>query len=70
MTAMDVENSARGMAQYLRETLTHFVLDHDDEIQKSQLTKMGLQVLVTKTAMEGYEGQKWLAQEVLVFAQS
>jgi LPPG:FO 2-phospho-L-lactate transferase len=69
MTAMNIENSPLGMAQYLREMLTHFVLDHSNETNQDQLTDMGLQTLVTGTIMRGYEEQKRLAQEVLSFVQ-
>ena len=70
MAVVGVENSPLGMAQYLREILTHFVLDHSDEAIQDELTDMGLRTLVTGTIMKGYEEQKQLAQEVLVFAQS
>ncbi len=67
LQAAGVEISPVGMAQYLREILTHFVLDHTDEAFQDQLTDMGLRTLVTKTLMRGSEEQKRLAQEVLAF---
>jgi len=69
MRAMGVEATSLGMAQYLNEVLTHFVLDHQDEAQQEQLTDMGLQTLVTGIMMHGTEDYKKLAQEVLEFAE-
>jgi LPPG:FO 2-phospho-L-lactate transferase len=70
MPAMGVAASSLGMAQYLREVLTHFVLDHYDETQQDQLTDMGLRTLLTGVVMRGAEDQRRLAQEVLEFAGS
>jgi len=69
MAAVDVENSPLGMAKFLREVLTHFVLDHSNEANQDQLTDMGLRTLAKNIIMHGTEEQKWLAQEVLEFAQ-
>ena len=70
MAVVDTENSPLGMAEYLREILTHFVLDHSNEANQDQLTDMGLRTLVTNIIMRGTEEQKRLAQEVLAFVQS
>jgi LPPG:FO 2-phospho-L-lactate transferase len=70
MSAAGVETSSLGMAQYLREALTHFVLDNSNEASQNQLTEMGLRTLVTDTIMQGFEGQKRLAHEVLDFTHS
>jgi len=69
MLAVGVESSSLGVAHYLREILTHFVLDHHDEARQDQLTDMGLRTLVTGIIMHGIEDYKRLAQEVLEFVE-
>ena len=70
MLAMGIEASSLGMAQYLHEVLTHFVLDHHDETWQDQLTDMGLRTLVTGIMMNSAEDYKRLAREVLAFAEA
>ena len=67
---MGIEASSLGMAQYLHEVLTHFVLDHHDETWQDQLTDMGLRTLVTGIMMNSAEDYKRLAREVLAFAEA
>jgi LPPG:FO 2-phospho-L-lactate transferase len=69
MRVAGMDPSSPATAQYLREVLTHFVLDHHNETQQDQLTDLGLRTLVTGIVMHGAEDQKRLAQEVLDFVQ-
>jgi len=68
MSAGGVEASPLGVARYLRDVLTGFVINHEDEAYQDDLTDMGLRTLVTATMMRGLEEQVRMAQEVLDFA--
>ncbi|MBN1992804.1 MAG: YvcK family protein [Anaerolineae bacterium] len=68
MAAAGLEVSVGGMARYLREVLTGFVLDHGDEKYQDALTDLGLRALMTGALMQNNEERIRLAQEVLDFA--
>ena len=68
MTASGVEPSPVGIARYLREVLTGFVINHVDEAYQDELTDMGLRTLVTRIVMRSNEEGVRLAREVLEFA--
>jgi LPPG:FO 2-phospho-L-lactate transferase len=67
MKIAGVDATPLGAVQYLRETLTHFVLDHQQEALQDQLTDLGLQTLVTGITINTAGQQQRLAQEVLAF---
>ncbi len=68
MTELGMEVSPVGVARYLREVLSGFVLDHLDETHQDAITDLGLRALVTGTIMTSNEGRVTLAREVLDFA--
>ena len=69
MAAADAKASAVGMAAYLGEVLTGFVLDHANEAQQDTLTELGLRTLVTGITRSNEE-MVGLAREVLEFAEN
>ncbi|HXV97415.1 MAG TPA: 2-phospho-L-lactate transferase, partial [Anaerolineae bacterium] len=69
MTELGMEVSPIGVAQYLKEVLTGFVLDHVDQAYQDEISDLGLRTLVTGTIMTNNEDRVRLAQEVLDFAQ-
>ena len=68
MKELNMDVSATGVAHYLREMLTDFVIDHADQAEQEAITNMGLRTLVTGTVMTSNETKVQLAQEVLAFA--
>jgi LPPG:FO 2-phospho-L-lactate transferase len=68
MTELGLEVSAVGVANYLKDVLTGFVIDHLDEAHQDAITDLGLRTLVTATIMRNNEARVQLAKEVLAFA--
>jgi LPPG:FO 2-phospho-L-lactate transferase len=68
MAELGLEVSAAGVARYLREVLTGFVLDTVDAGQQAAIEALGLKALVTGTVMLNNEDRAQLAREVLQFA--
>jgi len=68
MQELGMEVSPLGVARYLREVLTGFVLDHLDEAHQEAISDLGLRTLVTGTVMTGPKSRVALAREVLEFA--
>jgi LPPG:FO 2-phospho-L-lactate transferase len=68
MAELGMDVSPVGVARYLREVLTGFVLDHVDESHQGAITNLGLHTLVTATVMRTEADRVRLAQEVLEFA--
>jgi LPPG:FO 2-phospho-L-lactate transferase len=69
MVELNMEASAVGVARYLQDVLTGFVIDHVDESLQDAITDLGLRTLVTATVMKNDRHRIKLAQEVLDFAQ-
>jgi LPPG:FO 2-phospho-L-lactate transferase len=69
MTELGLEVSPVGVANHLRDVLTGFVIDSEDELYGEALTAMGLQTLVTTTIMKNDEARIALASEVLKFSE-
>ena len=65
---LGMEVSPVGVARYLKDVLTGFVLDHLDEAHQDTITDLGLRTLVTGTIMTSPESRVTLAREVLDFA--
>lgn len=68
MQELDLEVSATGVARYLLDFLTDFVIDHVDGDQKEAIAALGLRTLVTGTVMTNNQARIQLAREVLAFA--
>ena len=68
MKELNMDVSATGVAHYLREVLTGFVIDHADQAEEEAITNLGLRTLVTGTVMTSNETKVQLAQEILAFA--
>ncbi|HRV93610.1 MAG TPA: 2-phospho-L-lactate transferase [Anaerolineae bacterium] len=68
MKELNMDVSATGVAHYLREVLTGFVIDHADQAEEEAITNLGLRTLVTGTVMTNNETKVQLAQEILAFA--
>jgi len=68
MTELNMEVSPVGVARYLRDVLTGFVLDLQDEAHQPAIAGLGLRPLVTHTIMTTPEARVQLAREVLAFA--
>ncbi|MCB9107233.1 MAG: 2-phospho-L-lactate transferase [Anaerolineales bacterium] len=68
MKELNMDVSATGVAHYLREMLTDFVIDHADQAEEEAITNLGLRTLVTGTVMTSNETKVQLAQEILAFA--
>jgi len=68
MKELNMDVSAAGVAHYLREVLTGFVIDHADQAEEEAITNLGLRTLVTGTVMTNNETKVQLAQEILAFA--
>jgi LPPG:FO 2-phospho-L-lactate transferase len=67
MDELGMEVSAVGVARYLRDVLTHFVIDTIDADQQSAIEALGLRVLVTGTVMLNNADRAQLARETLKF---
>ena len=65
MTEFGMEVSPFGVAEYLQDLLTDFVLDTADEIHAERIEGLGLRTLVTDTLMKSLADQKRLAAEIL-----
>ena len=68
MKELNMDVSATGVAHYLREVLTGFVIDHADQAEEEAIANLGLRTLVTGTVMTSNETKVQLAQEILAFA--
>jgi len=68
MTELGLEVSAVGVANHLKDVLTGFVIDHQDEAEQDAITDMGLRTLVTATIMKTDKDRVQLARDVLGFA--
>jgi LPPG:FO 2-phospho-L-lactate transferase len=68
MQELKMEVSPVGVARYLRDVLTGFVLDHLDETHQDAITDLGLRTLVTGTIMTSPDARVTLARDVLDFA--
>ncbi len=67
MNELGLDVSPLGVAQHLREVLTHFVIDHTDEAYQESITNLGLRTLVTATVMRNEAERVRLAREVVEF---
>jgi LPPG:FO 2-phospho-L-lactate transferase len=67
MSELGMEVSAFGVADYLKDVLSEFVLDTVDEIHATRIEDLGLRSLVTNTLMKSPEDQARLAKEILDF---
>lgn len=68
MQELGLEVSPFGVANYLGDVLTHFVLDGQDEIHAERIAGLGLSALMTDTMMNSPADQARLAREVVDFA--
>jgi LPPG:FO 2-phospho-L-lactate transferase len=68
MRELGLEVSPVGVARYLRDVLTGFVIDHLDEAEQPRISELGLRTLVTGTIMTNPESRMALASDVLEFA--
>ncbi len=66
MSELGMEVSAFGVADYLKDVLSEFVLDGVDDIHAARIEGLGLRTLVTDTLMKSPEDQARLAREILV----
>jgi LPPG:FO 2-phospho-L-lactate transferase len=69
MKELGLDVSPLGVAQHLREVLTHFVIDHADETYQEALTNLGLRTLLTATVMKNDTERVRLALEGLEFVE-
>jgi len=67
MSELGMEVSAFGVADYLKDILSEFVLDTVDEIHTTRIEDLGLRSLVTNTLMKSVDDQARLAKEILDF---
>jgi len=65
MDGLGLEVSAYGVAAFYRDFLGAFVIDNVDDIQKTRIEAMGLDVAVTNTIMKNLEDKVELAKVVL-----
>ena len=68
MRELGLEVSPGGVARYLKDVLSGFVLDTLDEAHQDAITDLGLRTLVTGTVMMNNEDRVRLAKAVLEFA--
>jgi LPPG:FO 2-phospho-L-lactate transferase len=68
MAELGLEVSPVGVARYLKDVLTGFVIDTLDEARQDAITDLGLRALVTGTIMASNEDRVRLAGAVLKFA--
>jgi LPPG:FO 2-phospho-L-lactate transferase len=68
MAELKLDVSPVGVARYLRDVLTGWVIDHTDQAHQDVLTDLGLRTLVTATVMRTGADRVQLAREVLEFA--
>ncbi len=66
MAEFGMEVSPFGVADYLKELLTEFVLDTVDDVHAARIEGLGLRVIVTDTLMTSADDQARLAKEILV----
>ncbi len=65
MAELGLEVSPFGVAEYLKDVLTAFVLDTADEIHAARIAGLGLRTLTTNTLMKSVADQARLAREIL-----
>ncbi len=68
MAELKLDVSSVGVARYLRDVLTGWVIDYTDQAHQDALTDLGLRTLVTATVMRTQTDRVQLAREVLEFA--
>ena len=65
MVGKGIEASAKGVAELYREFLDVLVIDHVDEKLKTEITALGVQVVLEETMMTSLDRKQRLAQTVL-----
>ena len=68
MASLGHEVSATGVARMYEGLLDGFVIDHEDESERTEIEALGMTVLVTEAIMHDAPDRARLAQEVLDFA--
>ena len=64
---MGFQPTAAAVARQYQRVVTHFVLDTEDSVLESEISNLGMQVLVTRTIMGGLPDRLRLAKSVLDF---
>jgi LPPG:FO 2-phospho-L-lactate transferase len=70
MAELGLEVSPFGVAEHIKEVLTGFVLDINDQVHQLRIYNLGLETLVTNTIINQADDEVRLANEILDFGES